>query len=171
MLLLFLLDKRAESVPTEVQDEATETGNECCDHGNAPPPPSSPLAYLPAETPIMPYKILNSFPSRPRRVIPKARVLGLLRDDPRYALPPPDFLLDFLNPPQSKSEPVQTSQSQKEVVQYLSRCNYRKLVHHFLSKLHDGQQREVARQILSCEQLPQHEHRIPQWQVICGNTN
>lgn len=115
----------------------------------------------------MPYKIINSFPSRPRRSIPKARISDVLRDDPRYTVQPPNFLLEFLKPTQSESEPDQTSQSQKKVVQYLSGYNYRKLVDHLLSELHDGQQREVASQILSCEQLPQLERRIPQRQIIC----
>ncbi|KAF4086650.1 hypothetical protein AMELA_G00086130 [Ameiurus melas] len=157
----------ADSIPAQVQEEGTERRNKWSDDGNALP--SSRLSFLPAETPIMPYRIINSFPSRPRRVIPKARILDVRRDDPRYTVQPPNFLLDFLKPTQSESEPVQTSQSQKKVVQHLSRCNYRKFVDHFLSELHGGQQREVASQILSCEQLPQLEHRIPQWQIICGN--
>ncbi|XP_053482342.1 leucine-rich repeat-containing protein 63 isoform X2 [Ictalurus furcatus] len=161
----------AESIPAQVQEEGTERRNEWSDHGNALPwnngLPCSRLSFLLAETPIVPYKIINSFPSRPRRIIPKARILDVLRDDPRYTVQPPNFLLEFLKPTQSESEPVQTSQSQKKVVQYLSGCNYRKFVDHLLSELHDGQQREVASQILSCEQLPQLERRIPQRQIIC----
>ncbi|GAA6079525.1 uncharacterized protein LOC108266668, partial [Tachysurus ichikawai] len=93
--------------------------------------------------------------------------LAFLRDDPRYAPPPPDVLQDFLKPTQSESEPVQSSQSQKEVIKDLSRWNYRKFINHFLSELHDGQQREVARQLLSCEPFPHLERRIPQWQIKC----
>lgn len=175
MLPVFLLGEIAESIPAQVQEEGTERRNEWSDHGNALPwnngLPSSHLSFLPAETPIVPYKIINSFPSRPRRSIPKARISDVLRDDPRYTVQPPNFLLEFLKPTQSESEPDQTSQSQKKVVQYLSGYNYRKLVDHLLSELHDGQQREVASQILSCEQLPQLERRIPQRQIICGNTN
>ncbi|KAK2850495.1 hypothetical protein Q7C36_009278 [Tachysurus vachellii] len=154
----------AESTPTQVHEESkTGRRKEWSGHGNALPSP--PRSFLPAEAPIMP--CVNSFPSRPRRIIPKARILTFLGDDPHYAPPPPDVLQDFLKPTQSESEPVQSSQSQKEVIKDLSRWNYRKFINHFLSELHDGQQREVARQVLSCEPFPRLERRIPQWQIKC----
>ncbi|XP_060733205.1 uncharacterized protein LOC132850582 [Tachysurus vachellii] len=154
----------AESTPTQVHEESkTGRRKEWSGHGNALPSP--PRSFLPAEAPIMP--CVNSFPSRPRRIIPKARILAFLGDDPHYAPPPPDVLQDFLKPTQSESEPVQSSQSQKKVIKDLSRWNYRKFINHFLSELHDGQQREVARQVLSCEPFPRLERRIPQWQIKC----
>ncbi|XP_058247341.1 leucine-rich repeat-containing protein 40 [Hemibagrus wyckioides] len=153
----------AESALTQVHEESrTGRRKDWSDHGNALP--SSPLSFLPAETPTI---HVNSFPSRPRRIIPKACILAFLRDDPRYAPRPPEFLLDFLKPTQSASEPVHTSQSQEEVIQDLSRWNYRKFIDHFLSELHDGQQSEVARKLMSCEQFPCLERRIPQWQIKC----
>ncbi|KAK3542940.1 hypothetical protein QTP70_007291 [Hemibagrus guttatus] len=150
----------AETALTQVHAEnRTGRRKEWSDHGI----PSSPPSFLPAETPTMPH--VNSFPSRPRRIIPKTRILAFLRDDPRYAPPPPEFLIDFLKPTQAESEPVHTSQPQKEVIQHLSRWNYRKFINHFLSELHDGQQSEVARKLMSCEQFPRLERRIPQWQI------
>ncbi|XP_056322068.1 uncharacterized protein LOC130235505 [Danio aesculapii] len=49
----------------------------------------------------------------------------------------------------------------------LSRHNYRKLLHLFLSELHRGGQSTVANQTLSCEHLPPITRRIPRRQIIC----
>ncbi|XP_073769490.1 leucine-rich repeat-containing protein 63 isoform X2 [Danio rerio] len=49
----------------------------------------------------------------------------------------------------------------------LSRHNYRKLLHLFLSELHSGGQSTVANQTLSCEHLPPITRRIPRRQIIC----
>ncbi|KAI4898147.1 hypothetical protein NFI96_023059, partial [Prochilodus magdalenae] len=124
------------------------------------PIPLSARSPTPLATPT---EITNSFPFRPRRTFSRSLLLDLLKDHPRFAQPPPCFLLnDFL---ESAHEWDQPEQLLRKAV--LSHCNYKKLVDLFLSELHSGRQRDVANQILNLEDLPQVMHRIPQRQIMC----
>ncbi|XP_062862438.1 leucine-rich repeat-containing protein 63 isoform X2 [Trichomycterus rosablanca] len=147
-------------------DEKREETSEHSSHGDTPTsnycPPSTPLAFSRPETPLTPHKIINSFPSRPLRIFPKAPILGLLEDNPRYAPLPPIFCLDdFIKSGKSESGTVQPGKSES------SRCKHKKFIDHSMLELHSGHQREVANLILSCEVLPPVESRTPQRQILC----
>ncbi|KAL7881240.1 hypothetical protein AOLI_G00080880 [Acnodon oligacanthus] len=118
----------------------------------------TPLSVRSPTPPATLPEITYSFPSRPWRTFSQSRLLDLLKDHPRYARPPPCFVLnDFLESARELAQPGQCLR--KEV---LSHCSYKKLVDLFISELHSGHQREVANLILSWEKLPQAKHRIPQ---------
>ncbi|ROL48935.1 Leucine-rich repeat-containing protein 63 [Anabarilius grahami] len=99
-------------------------------------------------------RILRGFPRQPQRT-------------PADRRPPDLFCLnDFLQV--GRSGRGSLDELRKMV---LSSCNYKKLLHLFLSELHRGWQCEIANQTLSCEGLPPVARRIPQRQIICGNTH
>lgn len=126
------------------------------------------VVTTPLSCPVPPSMPPNSFFPRPRRTL--TRILEVLRDPPRHARPPPSFLLnDFLESVRSEREVSLSGRCPRKAV--LSNRNYRRLVDLLLSQLHYGHQRELASLTLSCEELPQAERRVPQWQIICGNTS
>ncbi|XP_038862464.1 leucine-rich repeat-containing protein 63 [Salvelinus namaycush] len=131
-----------------------------------------PAAFRAAPTPLTSVpsmlipKIIEGFPCKPPRTLPKIPLLDLLKTDPRYIPFPPSFSFnDFLRDPNGGCG-AQSLEGLKKVA--LSRCNYRKLVGLFLMELHKGQQTEVSKQLMSTEKLPEAKTRIPQKQIICG---
>ncbi|XP_066497462.1 uncharacterized protein [Hoplias malabaricus] len=124
-----------------------------------------PLYLLAPDSPPLPHEITNSFPSRPQRTFSRPPILDLLKDQPRFAPPPPCFLLnDFMEAAQSRPELVGRGRLLRKTI--LSRCNYRKLVDMFLSEIHSGHQCKVANQILSSDEIPPASRRIPERQII-----
>ncbi|XP_029493685.1 leucine-rich repeat-containing protein 63 isoform X2 [Oncorhynchus nerka] len=130
-----------------------------------------PAAFRVAPTPLTSVpsmlipEIIEGFPCKRPRTLPKIPLLDLLKTDPRYIPFPPSFSFnDFLRNPNGGCG-AQSLEGLKKVA--LSRCNYRKLVGLFLMELHKGQQTEVSKQLMSTEKLPEAKSRIPQKQIIC----
>lgn len=126
----------------------------------------APTPMLTAAPSLLLPKIIEGFPCRPLRTLPKIPLLDLLHTDPRYVPSPPRFRFnDFLQSHDGGAGP-QSLEGLRKVA--LSRCNSRRLVGLFLLELHRGQQTEVSRQIMSTEAVPQAKTRVPQRQIICG---
>ncbi|XP_042561079.1 uncharacterized protein LOC122130410 [Clupea harengus] len=158
------------SASQQESEEHEKRGSRCLTPGASwgsavtlPPARPQPTPVLPAADPPPCQPIMfPPFPCRPPRTLPTMPLLHLLLEQPRYAPPPPQFLLnDFL---------LQLGHSRAH--QRLSRRRvsvypYRKLLEHFLFDLHSSKQTEVANQILSSEQIPPTKCRVPQRQMLC----
>lgn len=126
----------------------------------------APTPQLTAIPSILLPKMIEGFPCRPPRTLPKISVVDLLQTDPRYIPSPPSFCFnDFLRR-ENGGGVAQSLEGLKKVA--LSRCNYQKQMGLFLMELHRRPQTKVCTQLMSCEVLPEAKNRIPHRQIICG---
>lgn len=159
-VLLSLMEER------KVKQSGTERSESCCEYNSRwdydypVAAPTSRLAKL--STPLLP-EVIDCFPARALRPLPKMPLLKILQTDSRFVPAPPIFCFnDFLR--DLNCSAVQSLEGLRKVA--LSRCNYKKLIGLFLMELHKGQQTEVSNNIISAETVPVVKNRIPHRQLL-----